>query len=58
MILKSILETAHAAVFMQNALTVVLEIYVKNLFLNEVMLIGLKFYLQKKNNIKKNTFID
>ena len=48
---KLILETVHLAVFLPNALIVLLEIYSNDLFLKEEMVIGLMYYLQKQNTI-------
>ena len=36
---------------LQNALIVLIEFFLKDQFLNELMLIGLLYYLQKRNNI-------
>ena len=44
--LNSIQEVAHIVLFLQNALIVLLEIFLKDLSLNEVRPIGLMYYLQ------------
>ena len=45
-ILNSILETVHLAVFLPNALIVLLEIFLNDLILKKVIVIGLMYYLK------------